>query len=53
MAFVTGSVDRANVLATREERKVEAAAETLGTKAETFATGAEGAEFVPVTTLGV
>lgn len=52
MAFVTGSVDRANVLATREERKVEAAAETLGTKAETLATGAEGAEFVPVTTLG-
>jgi len=52
MTFVTGSVDRANVLATCEERKVEAAAETLGTKAETFATGAEGAEFAPVTTLG-
>lgn len=52
MALVTGSVDRANVLAAREEGEMEAAVTPLGTKAETLASGADEAEVVPVTTLG-
>ncbi len=41
MAFVTGSVDRANVLAASEEREMEAAVAPLGTKPETLASGAD------------
>jgi len=41
MGLAGGSVDRANILAAREERKTEAAVETLRTKAETLASGAE------------
>ena len=52
VAFVTGSVDRANVLAASEEREMEAAVAPLGTKSETLASSADGAEVVPVTTLG-
>jgi hypothetical protein len=51
MAFVTGSVDRANFLAPRKRRDVEAA-DTVGTKAEALASGADGAEVVPLTTAG-
>lgn len=51
MAFVTGSVDRANVLAACEEREMEAA-DTFGTKPEALASGADGAEVVPITTAG-
>ncbi len=41
MALVDGSVDRANILEAREERKMEVAVETLRTKAENLAAGAE------------
>jgi hypothetical protein len=41
MALAGGRVDRANILTAREERKTEAAVETLRTKAETLAGGAE------------
>jgi hypothetical protein len=41
MALAGGGVDRANILAAREERKTEAAVEALRTKAERLADGAE------------
>jgi hypothetical protein len=41
MALAGGRVDRANILAAREERKAEAAVEALRTKAETLSLGAE------------
>ena len=52
MAFVTGSVDRTNVLAAHEELGMESAVAPLGTRAETLASGADGAEVVSVTTRG-